>query len=432
MKWLLLVVAATVGLAVAAVVIIPYIVDTPRVQALIASSASQAIGRPVRFSGIAVRALPLPSVELRGLEVAEDPKFGTAPFLTLEKGTVRLGLRALLGGRVEFTQVVLTRPNIALIDDGQGHWNIASLGVGSDARSATTRPGRGGSTPAAGGSTAAAGAGLGTRVKIEKGFVTYASRAGGPDARYRVEDLNLTLERGSTQIQVEGDLRVKPGDLLVKISKGTLALPPTRGSLLEAPVRAHLTLQGKDVANLVAAVIGPVPGIAGPLKGVLAVTGMLGAPRAVGEIELSSVNVTERRPSCSEPKQRTLTLAGLTVGARWEGDRFLARPLATTLDQGAIRTNVTVAFERGARVRLEDLSLKAVPLEKILVDFLCQGYAVTGPLDLTGTLSMHGKEILKTLSGDGRLAIGHGRVVARRRSRCSKAWPAWEGRSPHS
>jgi hypothetical protein len=413
LKWLLVAAAAIVVLAIAAVVSLPYVVDTPRVQALIATSASQAVGRPVHFSGIAVRALPLPAVELKELEIADDPKFGSAPFLKLQKGTLRLGLRALLGGRIEITQVILTQPSIALIEDAQGHWNIASLGAGADTRSATPRSGRGGSAPGggAGGSPAAAAAVLGSTVKIEKGFVTYSTRTGGAGARYRVEDLNLTLKGGSTQIELEGDLRVKPGDLLVKISKGTLALPPTRGPIFDAPVHARLTLQGTDVGELVAATIGPEPGVAGPLAGTLAITGTLSAPRAVGDVELSSLKVTETRATCAEPKQRSLSLAGLTLAARWEGDRFLARPLNTTLGRGTITTNVTVTFERGTRMELADLVLKTVPLDKVLVDFLCEGYAVTGPLDLTGTLSMRGKEMLKTLSGSGRLAIGPGKVV---------------------
>jgi len=413
LKWFLVAVAAIVVLAIAAVVSLPHIVDTPRVQALIASSASQALGRPVHFTGIAVRALPLPSVELKGLEVADDPKFGTAPFLKLEKGTLRLGLRALLAGRVEVTQVILTEPSIALIEDTQGHWNIASLGAGPDPRPTTARSGRGSSAPGGGvgGGSAAAGAVLGSKVKIEKGFVTYAPRAGDAGARYRVEELNLTLTGGTTQIELEGSLRVKPGDLLVNISKGALALPSTRGPIFDSPVQAQVTLEGKDVGDLVAAVMGPVPGIAGPLKGAFAVTGTLGAPRAIGEVELSSVKVTETRATCADPKQRTLSLADLRLGARWEGDRFLARPLATSLGHGIITTNMTVTFQRGTRMELADLALKAVPLDKVLVDFLCQGYAVTGPLDLTGTLSMQGKVMLTTLSGSGRFAIGPGKVV---------------------
>jgi hypothetical protein len=62
-------------------------------------------------------------------------------------------------------------------------------------------------------------------------------------------------------------------------------------------------------------------------------------------------------------------------------------------------------------VRLGDLTVQALPLEKVLVDFLCQGYAVTGPLDLTGTAALVAADPLGTLSGGGRLRIGAGKIV---------------------
>ena len=66
-RWGLVAIAAIVILAVAAVAALPRLVDTPRVQTLIASSASHALGRPVRFEAVSVSAFPLPSVDLDGL-----------------------------------------------------------------------------------------------------------------------------------------------------------------------------------------------------------------------------------------------------------------------------------------------------------------------------------------------------------------------------
>ena len=98
-RWLLGVVVVLVLLAVAAAAALPSLVDTPRIQAYIATTASQALGRPVRFSSVSLRVLPLPAVELYNLEVDEDPKFGAAPFLRLDVGRVRLRLLPLLTGR---------------------------------------------------------------------------------------------------------------------------------------------------------------------------------------------------------------------------------------------------------------------------------------------------------------------------------------------
>lgn len=416
MKWVLGVSAAIVALAIAALVVVPYVVDTPRVQALIAGSVSQAIGRPVRFSGIAVRPLPLPSVELRGLEVADDPRFGSTPFLKLEKGTLRLGLLALLRGRVEITQVILNQPSIALIQDGQGQWNIASLGVGADGRGGPGRGARGGAGGggAPGGSgtgLGAAGAVLGSQIRIDKGFVSYTTRKGTP-ASYRVEELDLKLRGSGTQISLDGDLRVKPGDLRVRIAKGALTLPPSR-VLFDSPVQAEVSLDGKDIAGLVAATLGPEPALAGSLKGTLAVTGSLGAPRVAGDVEVPSLRVTQTRPACPEPKTRSLTVSALKLAARWESSGAQVRPFTAALGRGKISTNVT-ATEGGTRMALADVVVTGVPLETLLVDFMCEGYAVTGPLDLTGAFTLRPKDMLKSLAGNGRFSVGRGKVVGPR------------------
>jgi hypothetical protein len=55
--WLLGVVAALVIVVIVAVTAVPYLVDTPRIQAYISATAAQALGRPVRFSSVSLRVL---------------------------------------------------------------------------------------------------------------------------------------------------------------------------------------------------------------------------------------------------------------------------------------------------------------------------------------------------------------------------------------
>lgn len=405
LRWVFGVFAAVAVLAIAAMIALPFLVDTPRVQTLIASSASQALGRPVKFASVSVAVFPRPAVKLHALEVAEDPRFGTGPFLRLETGRLALKLRPLVSGRVEFGDLTLSRPVISLVQNPDGQLNVASLG--GPAERSPARPGRPGAPAAAAG----AGVALPARVTIEKATVTYLTRgtAGAP-GRYRVEDLDLTVTTGPT-LGFEGRARVKPGDLAVAISEGRLALNGGR-SFGEAPVRARVAMEGRDVAELVAVVAGPSPAIGGPIKGTLAVSGTLGAPKAAGSVELASVRVRQTNDACPEPKLRTLTLTALKLGGvSWEGNRLTSRPVTASLAGGTVSTNLTVTLDRGVRLGLADLAVKGLPLEPVLVDFLCQGYAVAGPLDLTGALSASGPDLLGTLSGPGQLRIGPGRVV---------------------
>ena len=134
MKWALIAVAVVVALVVVAVLAVPYLVDMPRVQAAIAGQVSTALGRPVKFSGLSVRVLPLPSVVLRDLEIGEDPAFGTDPFLRLDSGALRLKVGPLLRGRVEFGELVLRKPVIAVIQNPDGRLNVATLGAAAEAK----------------------------------------------------------------------------------------------------------------------------------------------------------------------------------------------------------------------------------------------------------------------------------------------------------
>jgi AsmA-like C-terminal region/AsmA family len=405
LKWLAAIVAVLVLVTIAAAIALPRLVETPRVQAMIATAAAQAVGRPVKFESLSASLFPLPSVELHKLEIAEDPQFGATPFLTLETGRIYLKLRPLLGGRVELGDVTLNRPRIALIQSAEGRLNVASLGPPPDARTAS-RPGR--PSGGAGGGAAA----IVSKVKIDKGVITYVARGKKESPPpYRIEDLDLTLTGHGGQLNFAGALRVRPGDLAVTVVDGVLGLNGAK-TLLDAPLRGRVSLEAKDIEPLVAVAAGPTPAIAGPLKGDLALGGTAGAPRASGIVELASVKVTQDNQACGEPKRRTLALGVLKLGGTsWVDGRLQSRPVTTSLGNGTISTNLTATVDQGVRVQLGDLAVRSLPLDKVLVDFLCQGYAVTGPLDLTGVASANAADFLNTLGGSGQLRIGPGKVV---------------------
>ncbi len=402
-KWLLGVIATLVVLVIVAAAVVPYLVDTPRIQAYIATAAAQTLRRPVKFSSVWLRVLPLPAVELHGLEVADDPSFGAAPFLRLDTGRVRLKLVPLLSGRVELGDVVLKKPVITIIQAADGRLNISTLGTTTEPRS-PSRPGR------ATGAPAVAAPVVVTRVQVDDGLVTYVARGKGEaPAQYRLSDVDLTLTGGGTQITFKGDARLQPGDVGLTLRDGIVAVGAR--PLTEASLRGKVAIDGKDVAPLAAVAVGPAPALGGGVKGTLALGGTVGAPTAAGEITLSGLTVTQTNPRCPEPKRRTLTIPSVKLNAGWQEQRLSGKPLTATLGGGTITTQLTASLDRGVRVELADLGIKALPLEKVLVDYLCQGYAITGPLDLTGGLSFEARDMWNTLSGPGQLRIGSGKVV---------------------
>ena len=401
--WLLGVVAALLIVVVAAAAALPYLVDTPGIRAYISTTATQTLGRPVRFSTVSVRVLPLPAVELRDLEVAEDPTFGTAPFLVLGVGHVRLRLLPLLTGRVELGDIVLRKPSVRIVQGADGRLNISTLGTAAEPRQAT-KPGR-----APGGAGAASTVAV-ARVVVDDGAVVYLDRGKGQDGpQYQLSHVDLTLTGGGTQIAFNGGARLQPGDIRLGLSDGVVALTGAR-PLTDATLRGTVTIDGKDAGPLAAAVAGPRPELHGAVEGTLALGGTVAAPTAAGEITMSDVTVVQDNPRCPEPP-RTLTMSTVKLNLGWQDRRLVGKPATVTLAGGTVTTQLTVTLDRRIRVQMADLGITKLPLEKILVDYLCQGYAITGPLELVGALTFDAHDALGTLSGPGRLSVGSGMVV---------------------
>jgi hypothetical protein len=399
-KWVLIVVGAIVLLAVALLALVPYLVDLPRIQAYIADSAGQALGRPVRFGALSLSLWPLPAVVLRDLQVADDPRFGAEPFLRVGEGRFRLGLTPLLSGRVEFAEFTLERPRVRLLQDRAGQWNVAGLGAGAAAASKT---GRG----------AGAAVAVVSRLRIVDGSLSYQSRAGaGPATAYRVDGLNLTVHGLglNTPIRVQGEARVNPGAVSVKVD-GALTLPLGGAGWGAAPVKADVQIEARDLPALAGPFLGPERGVAGAVKGKVALGGTLGRLTLTGEFDAGRLTVTERRPGCPPPGTRQLTLESLRLPLTYDPARLTSRPLSLSLAGGSVALAANLAWEPAPQLSLTEIRIKALPLAPVLVDYLCQGYAVTGPLDFTGELSARPEDPWRTLTGQGQMRIGAGKVV---------------------
>src|SRR4029453_19474486 len=120
LKWALIGLLVVALVVVGSILALPWLLDTPAIQAYIQQAAGHALGRPIKFSGLSISALPLPTVRLRGLQVAEDPAFGSAPFMTVAEGRMRIRLRSLFQGRGDLANLRLDEPRIHVVEDGAG------------------------------------------------------------------------------------------------------------------------------------------------------------------------------------------------------------------------------------------------------------------------------------------------------------------------
>lgn len=411
MKWVLIGIGVLLLLAVALLLAVPYLVNTSKVQAAIAHSASQALGRPVSFASLSLALLPLPALRLTDLRVAEDPKFGPTPFLTVGEGRLGLRLWPLLRGRVEVTELTLERPRLSLIQESGGRWNIASLGARA-----------GGASPAVKSDGAPPGRSLLppiSRIRVVDGSLSYQAlsrRRGGAGSgtlfTFSLGGLRFTASGTGfgAPIHFDGETRVTPGDLRLKIEKGSL-IPAAGLPLAESALKADVEVQAEDIAAFVRALPGPFPELAGPLRGKLALSGTVANLAARGELEFPKLKLTERQPNCPEPKTRSLTLEAVRFALTYSPFSLTSRPLSAGLGGGTATVALSLDFAPHPFLRLGEISIKALPLAPVLTDYLCQGYAVSGPLDLTGELTARPGDPWRTLAGQGQLRIGAGRVV---------------------
>lgn len=405
LKWILIGVVVLVALLAAALLAVPLLVDTPAIQAYVSQAAAHALGRPVKFASLSVSALPLPGVRLRGLQVAEDPAFGTAPFLTVGEGRMGIRLGALLRGRVELADLTLDQPRIRVVEDVAGRLNISSLGGAGG--SGTVSPGHGAaSRPGA----AAAGAVLLSRVRIVNGTVTY-QRAGAGASQFSLEKINVTVSQVALGdvLRLRGEALGQPGGVQLSLSEGTVSLAGGR-SFADAPVSASVDLEARDVGVL-AAVFVPSPAVAGPLKAKLRVSGTAARLTANGALTFDRLTLSEQQPHCPEPKRRALVLDGVQMPLIYAPGQVESQPVQAKVAKGTVSLRLTVALQPAPLAILRDIDVKGVQMGPILVDYYCQRNAVTGPLDLTGEARARPANVSRTLNGSGRLRMGPGKVV---------------------
>lgn len=117
-------VAALLILMVGATFAIPFIVPPETVKRQISSALKKETGRDVSFKGkISYRFFPSFGVDLNNIVIHNPASIKGPDFLSLGRLQADLKILPLLSKRVEVNRIVLHRPEIALIKNGQGETN---------------------------------------------------------------------------------------------------------------------------------------------------------------------------------------------------------------------------------------------------------------------------------------------------------------------
>ena len=137
MRKLIMAVAVVLGLVVVGVGAALALFDANSFREPIRSQLEKQLGRSVTVGGVGLKIFPL-SIRLDNVGIAESPQFGAdQKFAAVKELAVRLSLSALLRKQVNVESIRIVQPEIELIRNEQGKWNIATLGPASGATSSS-------------------------------------------------------------------------------------------------------------------------------------------------------------------------------------------------------------------------------------------------------------------------------------------------------
>lgn len=239
----ILLVAAAVF--VAAIAAIPLFVNANTFRPTVEKELERTLGRSVKVGDLSLSAFS-GSMLSKDLSVADDPNFGTAPFLTAKTLRIGVSLRALIFSHaLELRGFDIDSPQINLIRAANGTWNFSSIGRASG--SGTTPNGSVGSNPASTGSRTAAPAVPRLSValiEVENARVAVSTLpAQGEPSTY--EHVNITVRDFSFGSQFPLELSASlPGDGTVSV-KGQLG-PINGEDAATTPAQAQISLKHLD------------------------------------------------------------------------------------------------------------------------------------------------------------------------------------------
>ena len=120
-----------VGAILVILLVAPFLIPVNQFRPTIEEKASAALGRKVQLGDLSL-SLISGSLSAQNLSIGEDPKFGTAPFLTAKALKVGVEIFPLIFSKtLNVTGVTIDTPQVTLLRDRSGKWNYSSIGGAS-------------------------------------------------------------------------------------------------------------------------------------------------------------------------------------------------------------------------------------------------------------------------------------------------------------
>lgn len=242
-----------VGIVVAVLIVIliaiPFLINVNSFRPKIESTASESLGRKVTVGNLGLSLLT-GSVTADNIAIAEDPAFGTSPFVTAKSLKVGVEIWPLITSKqLNVTEITLKEPQITLLKTAAGKWNFSSLGA-----NATKAP----SQPSSSGSSTPGNLSV-SRLSVTDGKLV-VGKANSTAKPQVYDQVNITVSDFSPTSQFPFELKAKlPAGGDANISGKAGPINPTDAA--KTPFDAKVKVDNMDI--LASGFIDPASGIAG-------------------------------------------------------------------------------------------------------------------------------------------------------------------------
>src|SRR5581483_5301480 len=242
-KKIVMIVGGVLALILIAVVALPFLIDVDRFRPTIETQLANALGRQVRIGHLRLSLLR-GDVSADQISIADDPAFGSAPFVEAQSLGVGIELVPLITSRaVHVRSLTLKQPQVRLLRSASGTWNFSTLGH------APAKP----ASPASTGSAPEISV---QQLKISNGRLL----VGNARRQQTYDSLEVTAQNISYESAFPFQLQMRtPGGGQVKL-EGT-AGPVDRQDTAQTPVQAKISAKNVDLAST--GFVDPAAGLGG-------------------------------------------------------------------------------------------------------------------------------------------------------------------------
>ena len=385
LKWLFGLIILVLVLVVAAVVILPMVIDPNDYKAQIVQTAKEKLGRELAIEqDLGLSVFPWLGIETGGVSIGNAQGFSEQPFAEVEQLGLKVKLMPLLSSRIEVDTLVLKGLKLNLEKDEKGNTNWQDLTAGKDETSSADP------APATGEDTGGQFALSVQGIQIEDARLSWDDRQSGqkvvldgvrfvtgslsPGATVPVE-ASVTFTSNKPAMELATELRAQIttdaalavyqiSDLLLELSASGEGLPAGGADL---SLKAALVVDTKaDTLNIDSF---EFTGPALSANGELSVSGVQTKPAAKGRLNIAETNLKTLASMFASPIETSdpnaLTSAKGDVVFDYTDGALKLDPLNFGLDDSNIEGYLHVLDTAAPVVRTE-LKLDRIDLDRYM------------------------------------------------------------------